>query len=352
MRFARRFAVGAIVALMASSLVGQTRLEKITARYDHLEPLLHQTVPRLDEQGVLRSGGICATREYSPEEIAAIEHDHRLALDMGRISILSTYGTTVKVNFHVITDGSKGKVSAQVLRDTITQLNATFAGTDANKPAGAFAADTGISFAWNNPTSSGEPIYYNNKSWYSAKPGSRQEADMKKTIASKAENDPRYVYNIYVNSPGVYMGGTLLGWATFPWELESNPLMDGVVMNNIALNHGGTNSYNAGDVVAHETGHWLGLFHTFQNGCTGTNNYDPAGSGQGDLVSDTPPESSYASGCPTGRDSCAGDGADPIENYMDYTSDQCQWRFTAGQDSRIVAKSGLRAGIFEGASTQ
>jgi hypothetical protein len=65
------------------------------------------------------------------------------------------------------------------------------------------------------------------------------------TISAMAGNNPQTVLNIYTNAPGTYMGGTLLGWATFPWELAGNAGMDGVVMNNIALNLGGTTSYNA-----------------------------------------------------------------------------------------------------------
>jgi hypothetical protein len=327
-------AVMFLLCVVVSVSVFAENVRDMNVESGRVLPQVFDQAPWLDEMGVLRSGGFCATRHYSGEEILIMETEHMDALMSGRVKIRTdALPAQIKVNFHIITDKSNGRVPASVLNNTITKLNEIFSG-------GEGGVNTGHSFVWNNAVN-GQPIYYDNRSWYTAKPGSRGEAEMKQTIASKPENNTREVFNIYVNRPGTYMGGTLLGWATFPWELAANPLMDGVVMNNLALNNGGTTSYNSGDVVAHETGHWLGLYHTFQGGCTGSTGYDGT-TGLGDLVADTAPEASNASGCPTGRDTCAGNGVDPIDNYMDYSSDSCQVRFTSGQNDRIILKSGLR----------
>lgn len=81
--------------------------------------------------------------------------------------------------------------------------------------------------------------------------------------------------------------------------------------------------YNNGQTTTHEVGHWLGLFHTFQDGC------DPVN----DMVSDTPALINSWS-CNTNDDSCPDmPGKDPVTNFMSYGT--CRSVFTPGQTARM-----------------
>ncbi|MEI5102976.1 zinc metalloprotease [Streptomyces sp. PmtG] len=124
------------------------------------------------------------------------------------------------------------------------------------------------------------------------------------------------------------------GWATFPWNYQSNPTNDGIVLSHKAL-PGGEAPHNLGHEATREVGHWLGLYNVFQDGCVGP----------GDLVDDTPATASPAQGCPTGRDTCPAPGLDPIHNFMNYTDDACRNEFTPGQATRMQKQAGEYRGM-------
>ncbi|KAF8965973.1 hypothetical protein BDZ97DRAFT_743176 [Flammula alnicola] len=110
------------------------------------------------------------------------------------------------------------------------------------------------------------------------------------------------------------------GFGILPSLYSTSPQLDGVYVRYNSL-PGGSSPYRQGSTVVHEGGHWLGLLHTFQDGCDG----------DGDGVADTPAEASPASGCPKGRDTCTEPGLDPIHNFMDYSDEDCRNSFTEGQ---------------------
>jgi len=213
--------------------------------------------------------------------------------------------TSIPVYVHIITKGTSradGNIPDSMIAEQISILNTAYAGTQ---------------FSFNLVSTDRTT----NASWYVAGPDTAAEAAMKTALRLGGKNS----LNIYVSNPG----DGLLGWATFPNWYASAPKDDGVVILNESLPGGTSAPYNLGDTATHEIGHWLGLYHTFQGGCTA----------QGDLVSDTPAERSPAYGCPTGRDSCKGKyfGVDPISNFMDYTDDACMDRFTLDQAARMTA---------------
>ena len=208
---------------------------------------------------------------------------------------------SVPVYVHVMAGSSgEGDVSDGQIADQIDVLNATYAGAESGQ-----AANTGFSFFL-----AGTDRFYND-TWH------RDGAS--RTYRSQTRQGGSDALNIWL------VDFSYLGIATFPWDYSSDPAVDGIRVQYSSLPGGDATNYNLGETATHEAGHWLGLYHTFQGGCTSTN----------DEVSDTPAQAGPSSGCPVGADTCSLPGADPIHNYMDYSYDSCYNQFTQGQSSRM-----------------
>ena len=204
----------------------------------------------------------------------------------------------VQVAFHVIyASNGAGNISNDMIIDQIEVLNDAYAPYD-------------IVFTL------GSVDYTMNDSWYN---------DMEQYESAYKQQlhvDPVHHLNIYTgNMPG------LLGWSYMPYSWPENSYMHGVCLLYSCLPGGTAYPYNAGDTATHEVGHYLGLSHTFLNGCSATN----------DNVADTPQENDGNNiySC-NNTDTCPNDpGMDPVHNFMTYTDDACLNQFTDGQGARM-----------------
>lgn len=155
-------------------------------------------------------------------------------------------------------------------------------------------------------------------------------------------NQTQY-YNIWLvseidNNEG---GSGIQGYAYFASSHGTS--LDGAVILSSNFTSGTSTT------AAHEIGHSLNLYHTFEGDGTGTTcptNSNGCGSGVGDCCGDIPAHKRSSSDCVTGTNTCDGTTSRDlfIHNYMDYSSDACQNMLTANQKTRMqAALTGVRA---------
>ncbi|MPZ60039.1 MAG: zinc metalloprotease [Propionibacteriales bacterium] len=247
------------------------------------------------------------TRHYTTAERAAIERrtDRILARKNAAAGsqgdVQATEIRRIPVYFHVIRSKSgKGGVSNKRIDRQIKVLNRTYAGRESDA-----AANTSFRFDLKDRTR------YRNTRWFNG----NRSLKMRRITRQGG----RRALNIWTLNLDV------LGIATFPWQQADRPKLDGIRVHFRSVPGGSLTHYNRGKTATHESGHWLGLWHTFQGGCAAP----------GDHVGDTPAEATPSQGCPEGKDTCGSSGKDPIHNYMDYSYDTCYNQFTSGQNSRM-----------------
>ena len=244
----------------------------------------------------------CGTRIVYEDEARAVEAAHERWLRNYGFQVNANAVPTIRVFFHVLR------------KDT------TIAGGD-------------IPIEWINAQMNELEFYFpnynfvlqpvnrvTNAQWFEGRSGSKMKSSLHQGTCADL--------NFYTNK----VGQGLLGYATFPSDCRGKSIgNDGVVVHYQTLPGGPYEPYNEGDTGTHEVGHWLGLYHTFQGGCTGN----------GDFVSDTAAEASPNYDCiQVGeRDTCSGGGPDPVDNIMDYTEDACMDNLTSGQAARWTSLS-------------
>lgn len=209
--------------------------------------------------------------------------------------------------------------------------------------------------------------------------------DLASNLKSSADGgsdgwDPEHYLNIWVCKiqPTTIFGleiGQILGFAFPPngldhWPEEASaptPEQDGVVIdyrvfssinpNTVDIPGGGGTLTVKGRTPVHEVAHYLGLRHIWGDGGT----FGPNDCAQSDGVEDTPFASSQSNfDCDKTKNSCEQvelfyneDPLDLVENFMDYSSEECMNMFTKGQvEIMRGVLTGPRAGLLNSVSTQ
>ena len=248
----------------------------------------------------------CGTRSLTAEEKQhADQTTHERIAQRGAVA-REPGSVTIPVWVHVVNQGtglSNGDVPSTMIQAQIGVLNDSFAG-------GTGGANTPFRFTLAGVTRRTDAKLFS----------SCQDSAARAALTAVRVGGPQTL-NIYTCKPSSYFG-----WATFPSNYKWYPQSDGVYLHFGTLPGSTWAPYNTGDTGVHEAGHWLGLYHTFEGGCSARN----------DQVSDTAAEKEAHWGCPNGLDSCPQRaGLDPITNFMAYTDDSCMFEFTAGQSSRM-----------------
>jgi PKD repeat protein len=247
---------------------------------------------------------------------------------------------TIPVVVHVVYNSSEQNISydqiqtqMDVLNRDFRRLNADTANTPA--PFKPVAADPMIQFCLAQRDPNGSPSIGITRTYTTVTSfGLDNSVKFNSTGGHDAWDRDRYL-NIWVCN----LGGSLLGYATFP---GGNPAVDGVVIGYLYFGTIGTATppYHLGRTATHEIGHWLQLYHIWgdDNGaCWGT-----------DYCEDTPNQGPENYGCPSfPHITCSnGPDGDMFMNYMDYTDDGCMNIYTLNQSTRMTsALNGPRAPI-------
>lgn len=140
-------------------------------------------------------------------------------------------------------------------------------------------------------------------------------------------------------------GASPLGFAYLP---PFSGTLDGIVVHRQVFGVGDEydlfNNYDLNRTLTHEMGHYFGLLHTFHN--TASCGIESNCQSQGDKVCDTNPTTGSIGCSPLDCPNTL------VENFMDYSNDDCMDSFTEGQRTRMRdALENFRASLIDSDGT-
>lgn len=238
---------------------------------------------------------------------------------------------TIPVVVHIIYDDDESNISRAQVLDAIRLLNLDYRRMNADtvNTRGIFksrAADIEVEFALAKLDPNGNCTNGITRTFSNLTNGAGNNV---KSLINW--NNKKYL-NIWVvasiNSPSGQPD--VLGYAYQPFPGGNNFITDGIVIRHDQMGNVGTalkptlGGVQLGRTLTHESGHYLGLDHTFEGGCFGL----------GDNCADTPPVFEANYGCNLTANSCTNDVPDlpdMTENYLDYSDGDCMNMFTIDQ---------------------
>lgn len=240
----------------------------------------------------------------------------------------------VPVVIHVIYNPGDTNTNIKVaqIEAQIEKLNYFFRNGFNNKLP---AVNTGIQFCLAKKDDHGNPI---SGIYRVAAPSATQHTrgDFD-SLTSLSYISSQKVVNIYVVENILSSRtGKVLGYATMPYLSPKNNMI--VVcydwFGDFSITGSPLNSTSNSLTLAHEMGHYFGLYHPFDFGCVGLEKTDCMT--KGDLCCDVPAVATENHVCPSSTEnSCQenynGDPRDLKENLMDYSIHSCQNMFTPDQ---------------------
>jgi len=239
---------------------------------------------------------------------------------------------TIPVVVHIIYNDSAQNIPDSVIFNQIATMNKDYRklNSDLNKVIhqfGSFPTDTGIQFILATTDPNGNPTngITRTSTPIAQFPGLDDDDFQDACKYTELGGIDGWNSSNYMNIWVCYMIGDVLGYTT-----TSPPDEDGVL---IVSPYFGTNPawdqapYNLGRTLTHEMGHWFSLIHPWGTGADNQNCQAD------DSVADTPKENGPSYYCLLNKTTC--NDLNMVQNYMDYSDDDCMQIFTPDQTARM-----------------